>query len=202
MLSVLVGTRSDLERKQAWVQLLKTSAPTSLQFAIEQYYNGLPVGYDYINTEMAPFIDWDAFEAYKGGPYRDPFKKGRGVYKRDAKDWLARKMAAYTIEEREATKLMYIATRVKEDLRASLDTILTTSAHHFMRDGFIPEVYFSEAYKYGEDPKSFIDKVLNRIELQQSDFLTRALKQTDTKGHIERLRNIREIIESKYMYRN
>ena len=202
LIKVVVGSKGDLERKQAWVQLLKTSAPTSLQFAIEQYYTGLPVGYDFINTEMMPFIDWDAFEAYKGGPYRDPFKKGRGVYKRDAKDWLARKMAAYTIEEREATKLMYIATRVKEDLRASLDTVITTSAHHFMRDGFIPEVYFSEAYKYGEDPKSFIDKVLNRIELQQSDFLTRALKQTDTKGHIERLRNIREIIESKYMYRN
>ena len=47
-----------------------------------------------------------------------------------------------------------------------------------------------------------VDKVLNRIELQQSDFLTRALKQTDSKGHIERLRGIREIIESKNMYRN
>ena len=111
-------------------------------------------------------------------------------------------MAAYTIEEREATKLMYVATRVKSDLKASLDTILTTSAHHLMRDGFIPEVYFNEAYKYGENPKSFLDKVINRLELQQSDFLTRALKQTDSKGHIERLREIREIIESKYMYRN
>jgi hypothetical protein len=207
LLAVVAGTvpnwkKGDLERKQAWVEFLKTSAPTSLQFAIEQYYNGLPVGYDFINTEMMAFIDWDAYEGYKDGPTRDPFKKGRGIYKRNAKDWLARKMAAYSIEEREATKLMYIATRVKSDLKASLDTILTTSAHHFMRDGFIPEVYFNEAYKYGEDPKSFIDKVLNRIELQQSDFLTRALKQTDSKGHIERLREIREIIESKYMYRN
>jgi len=207
LLAVVAGTvpnwkKGDLERKQAWVEFLKTSAPTSLQFAIEQYYNGLPVGYDFINTEMMAFIDWDAYEGYKDGPYRDPFKKGRGVFKRNAKDWMARKMAAYTIEEREVTKLMYIATRVKSDLKDSLDTVVTTSAHHLMRDGFIPEVYFNEAYKYGEDPKSFIDKVLNRIELQQSDFLTRALKQTDSKGHIERLREIREIIESKYMYRN
>ena len=202
LISVIAGSRSDLETKQAIVQFLKTTAPTSLHFAIEQYYNGLPVGYDFINTDMLPFIDPDAFEAYKDGPTRDPFKKGRGIYKRDAKDWLARKMAAYTIEEREATKLMYVATRVKSDLKASLDTILTTSAHHLMRDGFIPEIYFNEAYKYGEDPKNFIEKVLNRIELQQSDFLTRALKQTDSKGHIERLKEIREIIQSKYMYRD
>jgi hypothetical protein len=202
LIGVVAGSKGDLERKQAFIQLLKTSAPTSLQFAIEQYYMGLPIGYDFINTDMLPFIDPDAFEAYKSGPYRDPFKKGRGVHKRNAKDWLARKMSAYTIEEREVTKLMYIATRIKRDLRASLDTVITTSAHHLMRDGFIPEVYFNEAYKYGEDTKSFLDKVTNRIELQQSDFLTRTLKQTDSKGHIERLREIREIIESKYMYRD
>ena len=57
LISVIVGSRSDLERKQAVVQFLKTTAPTSLHFAIEQYYNGLPVGYDFINTDMLSFID-------------------------------------------------------------------------------------------------------------------------------------------------
>jgi hypothetical protein len=198
--AVMVGSRSDLERKQAFVQLAKTAAPTSLHFTIEQYYNGLPVGYDWLNTEMLPWIDPNAFEAYAKGPTRDPFKKSRGTFTRNGHDWLARKMAAYSIEEREVTKLMYVATRVKSDLRKTLDTMITTSAHHLMRDGFIPSVYFDEALKYGEDPNSFLEKVINRIELQQSDFLTRALKQTKSKGHIERLREIREIINSKYMY--
>jgi hypothetical protein len=198
--AVMVGSRSDLERKQAFVQLAKTAAPTSLHFMIEQYYNGLPVGYDWLNTEMLPWIDPNAFEAYAKGPTRDPFKKSRGTFTRNGHDWLARKMAAYSIEEREVTKLMYVATRVKSDLRKTLDTMITTSAHHLMRDGFIPSVYFDEALKYGEDPNSFLEKVINRIELQQSDFLTRALKQTKSKGHIERLREIREIINSKYMY--
>ena len=109
-------------------------------------------------------------------------------------------MAARSIEEREVIRLVYIATRVKSDLRNTLDTILTTSAHHFMRDGFIPSVYFDEALKYGEDPDAFIEKVLNRIDLQTSDFVSRILEQTKSKSHVIRLREIREIINSKYMY--
>tara|TARA_R110002051_G_scaffold115212_1_gene188295 strand:- start:47 stop:718 length:672 start_codon:yes stop_codon:yes gene_type:complete len=200
MVKTMIGSKSDLERTQAYVKWAKTMAPTSLQFMIEQYYNGLPIGYKYLNTEILPFINPDAFAAYKGGPTRDPFKKGRGVYTRTAKDWMARKMAARTIEEKELINLMYVATRVKSDLRKSLDTIITTSAHHLMRDGFVPSVYFNEAYKYGEDPDSFIEKILNRLDLQQSDFITRALEQTKSKRHVDRIREIREIIMSKYMY--
>ena len=111
-------------------------------------------------------------------------------------------MAAYSIEEREVTKLIYAATRIKSDLKKTLDTILTTSAHHLMRDGMIPSVYFDEALKYGEDPEAFLEKVINRIELQQSDFLTRILKSTKNKGHVDRLKEIREIINSKYLYSN
>ncbi len=200
MVKTVTGSKSDLERTQSYVKWAKTMAPTSMQFMIEQYYNGLPIGYDFLNTEMLPFINPDAFAAYKGGPTRDPFKKGRGIYIRKAKDWMARKMAARTIEEKELITLMYVATRVKSDLRKSLDTIITTSAHHLMRDGFIPSVYFNEAYKYGEDPDSFIEKILNRLDLQQSDFITRALEQTKSKRHVDRIREIREIIMSKYMY--
>ena len=199
-LGTLIGSRSDLEQKQALVELVKAAAPTSLQFTVEQYYQGLPVGYDWLNTEMLSWIDPDAFAAYAKGPYRDPFKKSRGVFTRNAHDWLARKMAARSIEEREVIRLVYVATRVKSDLRNTLDTILTTSAHHFMRDGFIPSVYFDEALKYGEDPDAFIEKVLNRIDLQTSDFVSRILEQTKSKSHVTRLREIREIINSKYMY--
>ena len=200
MVKTVTGSKSDLERTQSYVKWVKTMAPTSMQFMIEQYYNGLPVGYDFLNTEMLPFINPDAFAAYKGGPTRDPFKKGRGIYTRKAKDWMARKMSARTIEEKELITLMYVATRVKSDLRKSLDTIITTSAHHLMRDGFIPSVYFNEAYKYGEDPDSFIEKIINRLDLQQSDFITRALEQTKSKRHVDRIREIREIIMSKYLY--
>ena len=205
LLAVMVGSRSDLETKQAFVQFAKTMSPTSLHFAIEQYYNGLPVGYDWANVEMLPWIDPDAakdFGAYAKGPTRDPFKKSRGTFTRKGHDWLARKMAAYSIEEREVTKLIYAATRIKSDLKKTLDTILTTSAHHLMRDGMIPSVYFDEALKYGEDPEAFLEKVINRIELQQSDFLTRILKSTKNKGHVDRLKEIREIINSKYLYSN
>jgi|TARA_Y100000296_G_scaffold8084_2_gene9580 hypothetical protein len=195
-----VTPRTALERKQAMIEFFKASAPTSMHFMIEQYYNGLPVGYKYINTEILPWIDPDAFEAYAMGPTRDPFKKSRGTFTRDGHDWLARKMGAYSIEEKEVTRLMYIATRVKTDLKNTLDNVLTTSAHHLMRDGFIPSVYFDEALKYGESPESFLKKVQNRIDLQTSDFTERVLKQTKSKGHVERLREIREIINSKYMY--
>ena len=204
LLAVVAGSRSDLERKQASVQFLKTMAPTSLHFAIEQYYNGLPVGYDWLNVEMLPWIDPDAakdFGAYAKGPTRDPFKKSRGTFTRKGHDWLARKMAAYSVEEREVTKLIYAATRIKSDLKKTLDTIITTSAHHLMRDGMIPSVYFDEALKYGEDPEAFLEKVLNRIDLQQSDFITRILKSTKNKGDVDRLIEVRELINSKYLYR-
>jgi len=203
LLLVGISSRSDLETKQAMIEFFKASAPTSMHFMIEQYYNGLPVGYDFMNTEMLSWVDPDAFgdfEAYAKGPTRDPFKKSRGTFTRNGHDWLSRKMAAYSIEEKEVTTLMYIATRVKADLRNTLDSVITTAAHHLMRDGFIPSVYFDEALKYGEDFDSFLKKVQNRIDLQQSDFLTRALKQTKSKGHVDRLREIREIINSKYMY--
>jgi len=195
-----VTPRTALERKQAMVEFFKASAPTSMHFMIEQYYNGLPVGYKYINTEILPWIDPDAFEAYAMGPTRDPFKKSRGTFTRNGHDWLARKMGAYSIEEKEVTRLMYIATRIKTDLKNTLDNVLTTSAHHLMRDGFIPSVYFDEALKYGESPESFLKKVQNRIDLQTSDFIERALKQTKSKEHVARLNEIREIINSKYMY--
>ena len=58
----------------------------------------------------------------------------------------------------------------------------------------ILSIYFDEALKYGEDPDAFIEKVLNRIDLQTSDFMSRILEQTKSKSHVDRLKEIREII--------
>ena len=198
-LVVTFTSKSDLERKQAYVEFLKATAPTSLQFAIDQYYMGLPVGYDFFNSEILG-LDLDAFEAYKEGPVRDPFKKGRGKYVREPKDWLARKMAAYSLDEQEATKLLYTATAIKRDLKESLETYVMTAAHHLRRDGYVPFYLYDMALTYGADPESFNEKIQNRIELMESDFLTRVMDQTNSLGHQSRIRTIRDLIDSQYLY--
>ena len=61
------------------------------------------------------------------------------------------------------------------------------------------EIYSDQA-KSTNKPDAIIEKVLNRIDLQTSDFVSRILEQTKSKSHVIRLREIREIINSKYMY--
>ena len=56
------------------------------------------------------------------------------------------------------------------------------------------------ALTYGADPESFNEKIQNRIELMESDFLTRVMDQTNSLGHQSRIRTIRDLIDSQYLY--
>ena len=199
LLVVTATSKSDLEQKQAIVEFLKASAPTSLQFAIEQYYMGMPVGYDFLNSEILG-LELDDFEKFKEGPVRDPFKKGRGKYIREPKDWLARKIAAYSIEEREVTRLLWTATAIKRDMKESLETYVLTAAHHLRRDNFIPAYLYDAALTYGIDPETFNEKITNRIDLMESDLLKRIMDRTDSLGHTSRMKAIHEMVNSTYIY--
>ena len=81
-----------------------------MQGYIEQYYMGLPTGYWKYWTPSKEFKNM-----HKSGIYnniqRDPFKRGRGEIKRTFQDWRARTFASYSLEEKEALKVVYITTR-------------------------------------------------------------------------------------------
>ena len=80
--------------------------------------------------------------AHSTGTYenvvRNPFKRGRGQIKRTFEDWRARTFASYSIEEKEALKLVYVTTRLKRNLRDDISGYLTAGAQHLMKEGFVP----------------------------------------------------------------
>ena len=59
----------------------------------------------------------------------DPFKRGRGTVVRTYDDWFARTLSAYSLDEKEALKLVYVTTRLKKNLRDDISSYLVAGAN-------------------------------------------------------------------------
>ena len=186
-----MASDSGEEKKEAWVKFLSALAPSSMQGQVEQYYNGLPR--EYWNY-WAPTDEF--MEAHKSGIYenkitQDPFKRGRGEIKRTFKDWRARTFASYSLEEKEALKVVYITTRLKRNLRDDISGYLTAGAQHLMKEGFIPLYIIDRLKNYGLSFDQIYERVTNRAELMNTTILDRLIKKTNAMKHNDRINKLR-----------
>ena len=204
-MAVHFSSNDPYEKRLALLEWLNSFAPTSMRVFIEQHYNGLPIGW-FESTSIDKLagegnLDPEHMFAYnQQGMYKDFKKKGRGNYYRSSLDWTARKWAAYSIEEQELLKAVYAMTRLKRNLKDNLDTITSSAAHHFMADGFVPWHLYERARQFGVLPGSFKTRILNRVELWNSTIIDRTLKRSKSLRFNENVKELRDIINSKYFF--
>jgi hypothetical protein len=193
-------SQSPEERREAWMQFLRDSVPTSLHGAVERYYMGIP------GPVSSYWKDWSLekedenifkYQAY--GPVQNVFKKGRGQITRTLQDWRARNLAAYSLKEREVLNLIYATTKFKRELKATQDTIITAGARHLMKDGFVPLYIYSELRKLGLGMESIETKIANRAELMNSSFLNRVTKRDKSLQKTDVMKNLLDkLVFDKY----
>ena len=192
---------SPYEKRDAWIMFLQDSVPTSMHAAVEKYYMGIPEPYAY-------WKEWDLTKENKNiykyteyGPVRDVFKKGRGELYRTAADWRARTLSSYSLRERELLKLVYTTTRVKSNLQKNTDSIISAGAQHLGKDGFVPLWIYNQLQGYGLTIEQIDTKITNRLELMDSDFLSRLSKRTQSlQGNTRIDRIVNDILKRKYTY--
>ena len=185
-----IASDSSEEKRENYVKFLSAIAPSSMQGAVEQYYMGLPVGYWKYWTPSKEFKD-----LHKMGKYaniqRDVFKRGRGEVVRGYEDWFARTLSAYSLEEKEALKLVYVTTRVKKNLRDDISGYLTAGAKHLMTDGFVPLYILNRLTKYGLTYPQIFDRLTNRADLMNTTILDRLIKKTNSMQYNKRIGALR-----------
>ena len=202
---VALSSKEPDEKRLALLEWLNSFAPTSMRVFIEQHYNGLPMGW-FESTSIEKLagegkLDPEHMFAYnQQGLYKDFKKKGRGNYYRSSLDWTARKWAAYSIEEQELLKAVYSMTRLKRNLKDNMDTVTASAAHHFMADGFVPWHLYERARQFGVLPGSFKTRILNRVELMNTTIIDRTLKRSKSLRFNENVKELRDIINSKYFF--
>jgi|5B_taG_2_1085324.scaffolds.fasta_scaffold00686_3 hypothetical protein len=185
-----IASDSSEEKRENYVKFLSAIAPSSMQGAVEQYYMGLPIGYWQYWTPSKEFKD-----LHKMGKYaniqRDVFKRGRGEVVRGYEDWFARTLSAYSLEEKEALKLVYVTTRVKKNLRDDISGYLTAGAKHLMTDGFVPLYILNRLTKYGLTYPQIFDRLTNRADLMNTTILDRLIKKTNSMQYNKRISALR-----------
>ena len=185
-----IASDSSEEKRENYVKFLSAIAPSSMQGAVEQYYMGLPIGYWQYWTPSKEFKD-----LHKMGKYaniqRDVFKRGRGEVVRGYEDWFARTLSAYSLEEKEALKLVYVTTRVKKNLRDDISGYLTAGAKHLMTDGFVPLYILNRLTKYGLTYPQIFDRLTNRADLMNTTILDRLIKKTNSMQYNKRINALR-----------
>jgi len=180
------------EKREAAVRFYSAIAPSSMQGYIEQYYNGLPTGYWQYWSPSKEFKD-----AHKMGGYlsvtKDPFKRGRGEVRRTFHDWFARTMASYSLEEKEALKVVYVTTSLKRNLRDDISGYLTAGAQHMMKEGFIPLYIVDRLKNYGLNFDQIYSRITNRADLMNTTILDRLIKKTNSMKHNDRINKLRNM---------
>ena len=192
---------SPYERRDAWVMFLQDSLPTSMHAAVEKYYMGIP-------NPLAYWKEWDLTSENKNvykytqyGPVRDVFKKGRGEIFRTAADWRARTLSSYSLRERELLKLVYTTTKIKSDLQLNTDSLISAGAQHLGKEGYVPLWIYSKLQEYGLTVEQIDTKITNRIELMDSDFISRLSKRTKSlQGNTRIDKIVNDVLKRKYTY--
>ena len=191
-----IASESSEEKRENWVKFLSAIAPSSMQGAVEQYYNGLPLEYWKYWTPSKEFKDIHRMGKYSNVT-KDPFKRGRGEYRRDFGDWFARTMSSYSIEEKEALKLVYITTRLKRNLRDDISGYLTAGAQHLMKEGFIPLYIIDRLKNYGLNFSQIYERITNRADLMNTTILDRLIKRTNSMQYNDRVAKLRNMAQSR-----
>ena len=201
LLTKALTSDSPYEVRDAWIMFLQDSVPTSMHAAVEKYYMGIPEPYAY-------WKEWDLTKENKNiykyteyGPVRDVFKKGRGELYRTAADWRARTLSSYSLRERELLKLVYTTTRIKSNLQMNTDSVISAGAQYLGKDGFVPLWIYNQLQGYGLTIEQIDTKITNRLELMDSDFLSRLSKRTQSlQGNTRIDRIVNDILKRKYTY--
>ena len=192
-----MASDSNEEKREAAVKFYSAIAPSSMQGYIEQYYNGLPTGYWKYWSPSKEFKDAHLNGIYENKITQDPFKRGRGEIKRTFQDWRARTFASYSLEEKEALKVVYITTRLKRNLRDDISGYLTAGAQHLMKEGFIPLYIVDRLKNYGLNFDQIYERITNRAELMNTTILDRLIKKTNAMKHNERINALRNMAISR-----
>ncbi len=192
-----MASDSSEEKREAAVRFYSAIAPSSMQGYIEQYYNELPLEYWKYWSPSKEFKDAHANGIYENKITQDPFKRGRGEIKRTFQDWRARTFASYSLEEKEALKVVYITTRLKRNLRDDISGYLTAGAQHLMKEGFIPLYIVDRLKNYGLSFDQIYERVTNRADLMNTTILDRLIKKTNSMQHNERVNKLRNMAISR-----
>ena len=192
-----MASDSSEEKREAAVRFYSAIAPSSMQGYIEQYYNELPLEYWKYWSPSKEFKDAHANGVYENKITQDPFKRGRGEIKRTFQDWRARTFASYSLEEKEALKVVYITTRLKRNLRDDISGYLTAGAQHLMKEGFIPLYIVDRLKNYGLSFDQIYERVTNRADLMNTTILDRLIKKTNAMQHNERVNKLRNMAISR-----
>ena len=192
-----MASDSSEEKREAAVRFYSAIAPSSMQGYIEQYYNELPLEYWKYWSPSKEFKDAHANGIYENKITQDPFKRGRGEIKRTFQDWRARTFASYSLEEKEALKVVYITTRLKRNLRDDISGYLTAGAQHLMKEGFIPLYIVDRLKNYGLSFDQIYERVTNRADLMNTTILDRLIKKTNAMQHNERVNKLRNMAISR-----
>ena len=179
------------EKREAYVQWLQSGVPTSMQGAVEAYYMGIPNPASYWKFWSLKNESEDIFKYPNYGPQRDPFKRGRGEVIRTFGDWRARTLSAYSLDEKEALKLVYVTTRLKSNLRDDISSYLVAGAHHLMKDGFVPLYLVDKLMKFGLTYEQIFERIINRSQLMNTTILQRLQKNTRSLTANERIQRLR-----------
>ena len=191
-----IASDSAEEKREAAVKFYSAIAPSSMQVFIEQYYNGLPMDFWSFWSPNREFTD-----AHKSMGYmniqKDVFKRGRGEVQRTFHDWFARTMASYSLEEKEALKLVYVTTQLKRNLRDDISGYLTAGAQHMMKEGFIPLYIIERLSNYGLTFDQIYERITNRTDLMNTTILDRLIKKTNAMKHNDRINALRNMAISR-----
>ena len=117
--------------------------------------------------------------------------------KRTFEDWRARTFASYSIEEKEALKLVYVTTRLKRNLRDDISGYLTAGAQHLMKEGFVPLYIIDRLKNYGLSFDQIWERVTNRADLMNTTILDRLIKKTNALQYNDRVSKLREMAETR-----
>ena len=187
----LLASDDPYEKREAYVQWLQSGVPTSMQGAVEAYYMGIPNPASYWKFWSLKNESEDVFKYPNYGPQRDPFKRGRGEVIRTFGDWRARTLSAYSLDEKEALKLVYVTTRLKSNLRDDISSYLVAGAHHLMKDGFVPLYLVDKLMKFGLTYEQIFERIINRSQLMNTTILQRLQKNTRSLTANERIQRLR-----------
>jgi len=200
-LTKALTSNSPFEKRDAWVMFLQDSVPTSMHAIVEKYYMGIPQPYAYWREWDLTKENKNAYKYTQYGPVRDVFKKGRGELFRTAADWRARTLSSYSLRERELLKLVYTTTKIKSDLQVNTDSIITAGAQHLGKEGYVPLWIYSQLQGYGLTTEQIDTKLTNRVQLMDSDFISRLTKRTKSlQGNTRIDKIVNDILKRKYTY--
>ena len=81
------------------------------------------------------------------------------------------------------------------------DSVISAGAQYLGKDGFVPLWIYNQLQGYGLTIEQIDTKITNRLELMDSDFLSRLSKRTQSlQGNTRIDRIVNDILKRKYTY--